>query len=105
LGSPIAPNLFVAAPYITLGYDVNEFEKEKVVIYTLNSSTYSRSADENYNKKSINLRWIHQDEQNDELFSVDDTDDLDYEIRWYRYELGHSSADEYSGVYWKFYTR
>lgn len=105
LGSPIAPNLFVAAPYITLGYDVNEFEKEKVVIYTLNPSTYSRSADENYNKKSINLRWIHQDEQNDELFSVDDTDDLDYEIRWYRYELGHSSADEYSGVYWKFYAK
>lgn len=105
LGSPIAPNLFVAAPYITLGYDVNEFEKEKVVIYTLNSSTYSRSADEDYNKKSINLRWIHQDEQNDELFSVDDTDDLNYEIRWYRYELGHSSADEYSGVYWKNYAR
>ena len=105
LGSPIAPNLFVAAPYITLGYDVNEFEKEKVVIYTLNSSTYSRSAEENYNKKSINLRWIHQDEQNDELFSVDDTDDLNYEIRWYRYELGHSSADEYSGVYWKNYAR
>lgn len=105
LGSPIAPNLFVAAPYITLGYDVNEFEKEKVVIYTLNPSTYSRSADENYNKKSINLRWIHQDEQNDELFSVDDTDDLNYEIRWYRYELGHSSADEYSGVYWKNYAR
>lgn len=105
LGSPIAPNLFVAAPYITLGYDVNEFEKEKVVIYTLNPSTYSRSADENYNKKLINLRWIHQDEQNDELFSVDDTDDLDYKIYWYRYELGHSSADEYSGVYWKFYAR
>lgn len=105
LGSPIAPNLFVAAPYITLGYDVNEFEKEKVVIYTLNPSTYSRSADENYNKKSINLRWIHRDEQNDELFSVDDTDDLNYEIRWYRYELGHSSADEYSGVYWKNYAR
>lgn len=105
LGSPIAPNLFVAAPYIALGYDVNEFEKEKVVIYTLNPSTYSRSADENYNKKSINLRWIHRDEQNDELFSVDDTDDLNYEIRWYRYELGHSSADEYSGVYWKNYAR
>ena len=106
LGAPsITSNLFVAAPYITLGYDVNEFEKEKVVIYTLNSSTYSRSADEDYNKKSINLRWIHQDEQNDELFSVDDTDDLNYEIRWYRYELGHSSADEYSGVYWKNYAR
>lgn len=106
LGSPTtATNLFVAAPYITLGYDVNEFEKEKVVIYTLNSSTYSRSANEDYNKKLINLRWIHQDEQNDELFSVDDTDDLDYKIYWYRYELGHSSADEYSGVYWKFYAR
>lgn len=106
LGAPsITSNLFVAAPYITLGYDVNEFEKEKVVIYTLNSSTYSRSADEDYNKKSINLRWIHQDEQNDELFSVDDTDDLSYEIRWYRYELGHSSADEYAGVYWKNYAR
>jgi hypothetical protein len=27
--------------------------------------------------------------------------ELDFEVRWYRFELGHSSADEYSGVYWK----
>jgi hypothetical protein len=26
---------------------------------------------------------------------------MNYEIRWYKYELGHPSADEYSGVYWK----
>jgi hypothetical protein len=26
---------------------------------------------------------------------------MDYEIRWYKYELGHASADAYSGVYWK----
>jgi hypothetical protein len=26
---------------------------------------------------------------------------MDYEIRWYKYELCHASADEYSGVYWK----
>ena len=26
---------------------------------------------------------------------------LEYEIRWYRYELGIQSADEYSGVYWE----
>jgi hypothetical protein len=46
------------------------------------------------------MRWIHKLEDGS-FTSIDKNDDLDYEVYWYRYELGHKSVDEYSGVYWK----
>lgn len=101
LDNYIRPNLYVSEPYISLGYDINEFDKELVQIYTLDSTSYSKTADPLYNNnKKIQLRWIHK--QDDGTFkSITNKDDINYELRWYRYELGHSSADEYSGVYWK----
>lgn len=102
LGHYIKPNLYVKDVYISLGYDVEEFDQEMVQIYTLNSTTYARTVDPlTKNHKKIQLRWIHK--QDDGSFkSITATDDLNYRIQWYRYELGHSSADDYSGVYWKF---
>ena len=49
--------------------------------------------------KYIRLRWIHKFENGD-IQVVNEDSKLNYEIRWYRYELGIPSADEYSGVYW-----
>jgi hypothetical protein len=48
------------------------------------------------------LRWVH-DFGNNFLRTVkpSDKEDLNYEIRWYRYKFGSASADEYSGVYWE----
>lgn len=102
LGHYIKPNLYVKDVYISLGYDVEEFDQEMVQIYTLNSTTYARTADPlTKNHKKIQLRWIHKQEDGS-FKSITATDDLNYRIQWYRYELGHSSADDYSGVYWKF---
>lgn len=102
LGNSIMPNLFVKDIYICAGYDTSEFDDEMVKVYTLDSLTYSRSTEpyEN-NHKQIQLRWIHK--QEDGTFkSITKKDDLDFTIRWYRYELGRPSADEYSDVYWKY---
>jgi len=76
-----------------------------IKIYSLNNSTYSRLAVPlSSNHKRLELRWIHK--TNNGLFkSVSENDALDYEIRWYRYKLGASSADEYSGVYWSLLSR
>ena len=102
LGHYIKPNLYVKDVYISLGYDVSEFDKEMIQIYTLDSTTYSRTASPlTKNHKKVQLRWIHKQEDGSfKSITLSDTD-LDYEVRWYRYQLGHSSADEYSGVYWK----
>lgn len=102
LNHKIKPNLYVSDPYISLGYDIDEFNEEMVQIYTLDTTVYSRTENPlTNNHKKVQLRWIHkQDDGTFKSISIEDSD-MDYEIRWYRYELGHSSADEYSGVYWK----
>lgn len=102
LNSVIKENLFVNDLFISLGYDMSEFDKEMVQIYTLDPVKYISTANPlSKNNKQIFLRWIHK--QDDGIFkSISLADeDLEYEVRWYRYELGHSSADKYSGVYWK----
>ena len=101
LGNYIAPNIYLKDPYITLGYDINEFDEEMVTIYTFDSTTYSATAQPlPSNHKQVHLRWIHKLDDG-AFMSVDDKTKFNYEVRWYKYELGHSSADEYSGVYWK----
>lgn len=103
LGNSITPNLYVNDVYISLGYDVDEFDTEMVQIYTLDPTTYSRTADPaTNNHKKLQLRWIHK--MDDGTYkSIISSDDIgNYEVRWYRYQLGAASADEYSGVYWKY---
>ena len=96
-------NLFVKDPYICLGYNLSDFQDEQVIISTLDSKTYIidddiSSADIS---KYIRLRWLHKFENGD-IQVVNESSKLsDYDIRWYRYELGSPSADEYSGVYWE----
>jgi hypothetical protein len=43
---------------------------------------------------------LHQFSDNT-IAQVDVNTELDYDVRWYRYNLGAPSADEYSGVYWE----
>ena len=96
-------NLFVKDPYICLGYNLSDFQDEQVIISTLDPKTYI--IDDNISSadisKYIRLRWLHKFENGD-IQVVNESSKLsDYDIRWYRYELGAPSADEYSGVYWE----
>lgn len=100
------PNLKVKEVSIQFGYDTSEFNDEKVMIYTLGSQNYKKPNTQasigDQNSKTINLRWIHRKDNNN-FISVAETGPsklTNYEIRWYRYQLGKASADPYSGVYW-----
>ena len=96
-------NLFVKDPYICLGYNLSDFQDEQVIISTLDSKTYIIDDDISSSdiSKYIRLRWLHKFENGD-IQVVNESSKLsDYDIRWYRYELGAPSADEYSGVYWE----
>ena len=99
--SYLPPNLFVQDFYISLGYDASDFNEETAIIYTPNSLTYSAKKEPFYdNHKEVQLRWIYKD--GDNIISVNEgTQNLNYEVRWYRYSLGAASADDYSGMYWK----
>lgn len=100
-GNELLSNLFLKNAYVTLGYDVSDFDKEMIQIYTLEPTSYSS---EDLEPKKVQLRWIHR--QDDGSFkSISLSDDLDCEIRWYKYELGCASADQYSDVYWKYLSK
>jgi hypothetical protein len=107
LGNKLPPNLFTKDPYICLGYDLANFDKEEAILYTMNSKGYrfegNPDTEENkaLNKKTIRLRWLHEFENGDIHVINDDTNIGDFEVRWYRFKLGSPSADEYSGVYWE----
>ena len=102
LGNSLPPNLFTDDVYISLGYDTSEFDSEMVYVYTLDSTTYTSTAQPpSKNNKNIQLRWIHQLPDGSFKSITAGDKDMDFEVRWYRYELGCESADEYSGVYWK----
>lgn len=107
LGPPayLLPNLFVEDFYVSIGYDIDEYEGEFVRIFTLDPLTYTTSVDSGdteqlkaLNKKHIELLWYHDTEE--EKYKMTEMSGDNFEIRWYRYVLGQPSADEYSGVSW-----
>ena len=98
-------NLFTTEPYICLGYDLANFDKEQAILYTINNSTYvfndkEEELEKESNKKTVNLRWIH--EYDDGIKVVKNLDGIEnYTINWYRHYIGDPPADQYSGVYWR----
>lgn len=54
------PNLFMNNVYVSLGYDVSQFDTEMIQIYTLDRTSYIRENKDYDNAKQIQLRWIHK---------------------------------------------
>lgn len=102
--TPIAPNLFMTDLFVSLGYDANAFDSETALIYTFQPQICNvkpeKAAD---NNRKIMLRWIHQDD--DKFISITQENSLEYEVRWYRYSIGNSSADGYSGAFWQYFAK
>lgn len=98
LGNKINPNLFVKDCYICIGYDVATFEDDQVTLYTLDDSTYKPNATELENQKLVQLRWVN--DFGNKIKVVNETDNLNADVRWYRYQLGAPSPDEYAGYHW-----
>lgn len=102
-GGQVAPNLFVKDPRISLGYDSREFENDDAILYSLDNTTYTSDVSDEKNTKKIKLRWIHDfGDNNLQVVTNKDKENLKYEIKWYRYKFGAPSVDKYSGVYWEY---
>lgn len=95
-------NLFVDNLEIYFGQDISTFNSDIVEIYTKNSNSYNKSSQNNI--KEIQLRWVHL-QDNTPLDGIKNSDKIkeNYEIRWYRYEIGAAASDKYCGIYWKQY--
>lgn len=102
--TPIAPNLFITDLFVSLGYDANAFDSETALIYTFQPQICNVKPEKTVdNNRKIMLRWIHQD--NDKFISITQENSLEYEVRWYRYSIGNSSADGYSGAFWQYFAK
>jgi len=86
---------------LLVGYDENDFDKDTIILYSDSSPTYNnKNEDAVANKKIINARWIHKREDG-KFELLEQTDDVNTKLNWYRYNYGSPAADQYSGVYWE----
>ena len=93
-------NIFVKDIYIGLGISADEIENEYVRLYSLDGSTYVIDDKGQIDSKTIKLKWVHFDEDGNRTQITEHKKEDTFEVRWYAYEFGAPSADEYSGVYW-----
>lgn len=94
-------NIFIKNVKLLVGYDENDFDKDTIILYSDSSPTYNnKNEDAVANKKIINARWIHKREDG-KFELLEQTDDVNTKLNWYRYNYGSPAADQYSGVYWE----
>lgn len=93
-------NIFVKDIYMGLGISTDEIENEYVRLYSLDGSTYVIDDKGQIDSKTIRLKWVHFDEDGNRVQITEHKKEDTFEVRWYMYEFGAPSADEYSGVYW-----
>lgn len=95
------PNIFVDNIKISLGYDLNNFDNDTVIVYTLDSAQYSSSDSAKAREREIQARWVHKTD--DGFISVLEQDLANYnaQIHWYHYQLDEKvKQDEFGGKYW-----
>jgi hypothetical protein len=104
-------NIFATNVYISLGYDLNDFDEDRVLLYTLDSETYApfltgegkdtgiKALEEN-NYKHLQVRWIHQDSDTSSFYTITDMP-KEGKLHWYRYVLKEDISDELAGAFWQ----
>lgn len=94
----ILSNLFINGIEIILGYDYTNYNQEFVKLFTFSNTIYGPNRPND--QKTVELKWVHIEDNGNRIVMKPEVDG-NYEIRWYRYELGSPSDDSYSGVFYK----
>lgn len=104
-------NLFVDNVCIYLGYDVNAFSGETLMLTTNDLTTYTYQEIEtadggkvmgNPNPITMTLRWIHKvNDLEYQLLNQEQINTDQYELRWYHYVNNLASSDKYAGIGWE----
>lgn len=131
-------NIFMSSPYVSIGYNLNKFNSDTVLLYTLDSAKYKAVLsdedkanliaaldpdDEDYNtkrnnilydaktaqdclndmnKRELQMRWIHFDEDMN-VKAFEENTDLPSTalVHWYKYQLEEGLEDSLAGAFWK----
>ena len=103
--STIVPNIYIKDPYVSLGYETDNFIGDSCLIYTNDSLKYKKYPEtndgydnrNNANKKLVSLRWIHKDEMTGHISSLTKLPE-NYDIKWYHRKIGQPSPDDFAGA-------
>lgn len=92
-------NIFMQNPYISVGYSLDNFTEDKVILGTQDSLSYQEGALPQ--ARSIYMRWIH--ENDDKFYSIDEDAEIPENtvIHWYRYKIEANRKDELAGNFWQ----
>ena len=95
-------DIFLEAPYLALGYDINTFTGDTVLLGTHDSLTYGRNTAPS--ERTVYMRWVHKNEQ-DNYSSIDTKEEMPSGnqaiIHWYRYLPQRDVHDVLAGNFWK----
>ena len=92
-------NIFMRNPYISVGYSLDNFTEDMVILGTQDSLSYQEGALPQ--ARSIYMRWIHQN--NEKFYSIDESTEIPENavIHWYRYKIEPNRKDELAGNFWQ----
>jgi hypothetical protein len=101
-GVALTNNLFIKEPYVSLGYSVDSFTEDTILLYTFDSLTYTPQASPEQNEKRLQARWIHFDEEGQPL-AIDKESEIPLEakLHWYKFILTEGVTDELAGNFWQ----
>ena len=101
-GEELFSNIFVKNIHIGLGYDIEKFKNDSVILYTFDGETYNNEQPVEANHKELQIRWIHFG--NNGIYSIDNVDEIPdtAQIHWYKYKIGfQETVDELAGPFWE----
>lgn len=118
-------DIFCRNIVVSLGYDLSNFDSDKVILQTPDSTTYADSLTdtmkeylhitddmslnpdkinrliESFNSKDLSVRWIRKkDDTLSAISSIKDKPD-NVKIHWYQYVLEQGLTDPLAGAFWK----
>ena len=113
-GNALMDNLWIDDVLLSVGYAVQDFDSDTVLLYTFDSLTYAAESETKkkadgrpLNEKNLKARWIHFDEEG-KCTAIDNEEEMaEYEeeqnakIHWYKHVLQDGVCDDLAGNFWQ----
>jgi hypothetical protein len=103
-------NIIVSDIYLSLGYAMNEFTEDTVLLYTYDPVSYVATSAEKDLLRTIQARWVHFENESDSIPKmIDKVEEIpgiennipDYtKVHWYRFNRNESAKDDIAGSFW-----
>lgn len=99
-------NIIVSDIYLSLGYAMNEFTDDTVLLYTYDPVSYVATTAEKDLLRTIQARWVHFEGESKIPLMIDKISEIpnldkDYtKIHWYRFNRNESAKDDVAGSFW-----